>query len=199
MTCEPTISSRSPLWSHEPGYPPWCLNQATQHWHTGSTRKHAISACPWHRVYESRVDRFRAQTPSQGPAMDDPQVMRAYNCLRTKHFHGALSGNQHLYLLKSRYGKVSRALWGAGNCPRALSVSASRVRLGQDRLSGMLEARTGRVSEWHPIPERIVSQAKICYFYRIGGLKQHNTWKYRVWGFPRVSFKDRLWDTCGPP
>src|SRR6266446_561441 len=33
--------------------------------------------------------------------------MWAYNLLRTKHFHGALSGNQHPCLLKSRYGKVS--------------------------------------------------------------------------------------------
>src|SRR4051794_4280082 len=30
----------------------------------------------------------------------------AYKCLRTKYFHGVSSGNQHLYLLKSRYGKV---------------------------------------------------------------------------------------------
>ena len=36
------------------------LNQATQHWHTDSTRTHAISVCPGHRVYESRVERFRA-------------------------------------------------------------------------------------------------------------------------------------------
>jgi hypothetical protein len=32
------------------------LNQATQHWHTGSMPKRAISVCPGHRVYESRVD-----------------------------------------------------------------------------------------------------------------------------------------------
>lgn len=32
------------------------LNQTTQHWHTGSTRKRAIPVCPGHRVYESRVD-----------------------------------------------------------------------------------------------------------------------------------------------
>jgi hypothetical protein len=35
------------------------LNQATQHWHTGNTRKRAISVRPGHRVYGSRVDRFR--------------------------------------------------------------------------------------------------------------------------------------------
>jgi hypothetical protein len=34
------------------------LNQATQHWHTGITCKHAIPVCPQYRVYESRVDRF---------------------------------------------------------------------------------------------------------------------------------------------
>ena len=32
--------------------------------------------------------------------------MWAYKLLRTKHFHGVSSGNQHPYLLKSRYGKV---------------------------------------------------------------------------------------------
>src|SRR6266446_708895 len=32
--------------------------------------------------------------------------MWAYNHLRTKHFHGVSSRNQHPYLLKSRYGKV---------------------------------------------------------------------------------------------
>src|SRR5262245_54113757 len=37
------------------------LNQATQHWHTGSTRKRAIAVRPGHRVYESHVDRFRAR------------------------------------------------------------------------------------------------------------------------------------------
>jgi hypothetical protein len=30
--------------------------------------------------------------------------------LRTKYFHGVSSGNQHPYLLKSRYGRVSRLL-----------------------------------------------------------------------------------------
>ena len=32
------------------------LNQATQHWHTGNTRKRAMSVCSRHRVYESPVD-----------------------------------------------------------------------------------------------------------------------------------------------
>jgi len=32
------------------------LNQATQHWHTDSTRMHAIPVCPGHRVSESRVE-----------------------------------------------------------------------------------------------------------------------------------------------
>ena len=35
------------------------LNRATQHWHTGSTRQRAIVVYPGHRVYESRVERFR--------------------------------------------------------------------------------------------------------------------------------------------
>ena len=33
--------------------------------------------------------------------------MWAYNFLRTKHFHGVSSAGPHIYLLKSRYGKVS--------------------------------------------------------------------------------------------
>jgi aminoglycoside 6'-N-acetyltransferase I len=32
------------------------LNQATQHWYTGSTHKRVILVRPGHRVYESRVD-----------------------------------------------------------------------------------------------------------------------------------------------
>jgi hypothetical protein len=38
---------------------------------------------------------------------DDPLEIWACKLLRTKHFHGVSSGNQHPYLLKSRYGKVS--------------------------------------------------------------------------------------------
>jgi putative transposase len=37
---------------------------------------------------------------------DDPLEIGAYKPLRTKHFHGVSSGNQHPHLLKSRYGKV---------------------------------------------------------------------------------------------
>src|SRR4029450_5913259 len=33
--------------------------------------------------------------------------MGTYNLLKPKSFHGVSSGNQHPYLLKSRYGKVS--------------------------------------------------------------------------------------------
>ena len=36
--------------------------------------------------------------------------MWAYKLLRTKYFHGVSSGNQHPYLLKSRYGKVRELL-----------------------------------------------------------------------------------------
>src|SRR4029453_7931791 len=39
--------------------------------------------------------------------MGQSPEMWACKCLRTKHFHGVSSGNQHPYLLKSRYGKVS--------------------------------------------------------------------------------------------
>mgnify|MGYP006996099461 CR=1 FL=1 len=43
--------------------------------------------------------------------------MWAYKPLRTKCFHGVSSGNQHPYLLKSRYGKVSRiAFLRAAGC-----------------------------------------------------------------------------------
>ena len=39
--------------------------------------------------------------------------MSACKLLRIKHFHGVSSGNQHPYLLKSRYGKVSIELLNA--------------------------------------------------------------------------------------
>ena len=51
-----------------------------------------------------------AQKPSQGPNRGQLSAMRAYNLLRTKHFHGVSSGNQHPYLLKSRYGKVRKVM-----------------------------------------------------------------------------------------
>jgi len=38
-------------------------------------------------------------------------------------------------------------------------------RLGQDRLSGVLESGAVRVRAWHPIAQRIASQAKIYNFY----------------------------------
>jgi hypothetical protein len=46
------------------------------------------------------------QSPSQGPDRGRSPEMWAYNLLRTKYFHGVLSGNKHPYLLRSRYGKV---------------------------------------------------------------------------------------------
>src|SRR5512138_1784885 len=43
---------------------------------------------------------------------DDPPEKYSYKALRIKHFHGVSSGNQHLYLLKSRYGKVrNKCIW----------------------------------------------------------------------------------------
>jgi len=47
------------------------------------------------------------QTPSQRPEVGQSPEMWACKHLRTKHFHRVSSGNQHPYLLKSRYGKVS--------------------------------------------------------------------------------------------
>src|SRR4030095_3821824 len=48
--------------------------------------------------------------------MGQPPEIWAYNLLRTKHFHEVSSGNQHSYLLKSRYGKVSQLLIHSGSC-----------------------------------------------------------------------------------
>jgi hypothetical protein len=42
--------------------------------------------------------------------------------------------------------KDVRSLLQSGNCPRALSVSASTVRLGQNRIGGVLVSRTVRAS-----------------------------------------------------
>src|SRR5206468_5496090 len=53
----------------------------------------------------------------------------------------------------------------AGDCPGALSVSASTVRLGQDRLRGVLASGTMRESERHPILHITACQAKICHFH----------------------------------
>jgi hypothetical protein len=37
---------------------------------------------------------------------DNPTAIWAYNLLRTKHFQEVSAGNQHPYVLTSRYGKV---------------------------------------------------------------------------------------------
>ena len=47
------------------------------------------------------------QTPSQCPEMGQSPETWACKRLSTKHFHEVSLGNQHPYLLKSRYGKVS--------------------------------------------------------------------------------------------
>jgi hypothetical protein len=52
-----------------------------------------------------------------------------------------------------------------GDGPRALSVAALRVWLGQDRLSSMLASGAMLGSEWHPIPRITAGQQKICYFH----------------------------------
>src|SRR6516165_5928916 len=46
------------------------------------------------------------QMPSQCPDRGRSPEIWAYKLLRTKHFHGVSSGNQPLYVLQSRYGKV---------------------------------------------------------------------------------------------
>jgi hypothetical protein len=46
------------------------------------------------------------QTPSQYPDTGLSPEKCAYKPLRIKYFHGVSTGNQHPYLLKSRYGKV---------------------------------------------------------------------------------------------
>ena len=46
------------------------------------------------------------QTPSQCPNTGLSPEKCAYKSLRIKHFHGVSAGDQHPYLLKSRYGKV---------------------------------------------------------------------------------------------
>ena len=49
------------------------LNRATRHWYTGSTRRRAISVFRGHRVYESRVGRFR----DRGGCYEGPRVPKA--------------------------------------------------------------------------------------------------------------------------
>ena len=55
----------------------------------------------------------------------------AHNLLRTKHFHEVSSGNQHPYLLKSRYGKVSNLL----KARQELGFAQANVRLQSLRLT----------------------------------------------------------------
>src|SRR5215475_14469865 len=55
-----------------------------------------------------------------------------------------------------------RSIRCAGDGPHALSVSVLRVRLVQDRLSGVLQASAVRENERHPIPHTLLCQQKIC-------------------------------------
>ena len=54
----------------------------------------------------------------------------------------------------------------AGDCPHALSMSGSTMRLGQDRLRGVLASRAMHERERHSIPQRITYQAKIRNLHR---------------------------------
>jgi hypothetical protein len=54
----------------------------------------------------------------------------------------------------------------SGDCSRALSVSALRVRLGRNRLSGVQVSGAMLGGEWHPIPHILWCQQKICHFHR---------------------------------
>ena len=69
-------------------------------------------------------------------------------------------------LSSTAHQKGIRSLLQSGNCPRALSASASTVRLEQDRIAVLLSSGAFCVSGRYRILQRIVSQAKICYFYR---------------------------------
>jgi hypothetical protein len=53
----------------------------------------------------------------------------------------------------------------AGDGPRALSVSVSTVRLGQDRLSGVRASEAILGGERHPRPQIISCQQKIWDFH----------------------------------
>ena len=50
------------------------------------------------------------ETPLQCPDMGQPSEVLAYKPLRIKYFHVVSPGNQHPYVLKSRYGKVGYVL-----------------------------------------------------------------------------------------
>ena len=58
--------------------------------------------------------------------------------------HAAHSREAVHYMVEHKKS-THRLAQSVGDCPYALSVSASRVRLGQDRLGGVLESGTVRV------------------------------------------------------
>ena len=65
-------------------------------------------ALPIEKKYRfGRKNRMVYPDPLNVGEMGQSPEMWACKRLRTKHFHGISSGNQHPYLLKSRYGKVS--------------------------------------------------------------------------------------------
>ena len=78
-----------------------------------------------------------AQLLSQWPKMGHSPEMRACKRLRTKHFHEVSSRNQHLYLLKSRYGKVSLlCVLGSDDAPQSLSLVLHGLDIRPDYWAG---------------------------------------------------------------
>src|SRR5262249_8814714 len=65
-----------------------------------------------------------------------------------------------------RWSKTKRPLPSPcdGGCPRALSVSALRVRLGQDGRSGVRASGALREREQHRILHHLLCQRKTCNF-----------------------------------
>src|SRR5215218_8863467 len=63
--------------------------------------------------------------------MRRPTATWACNWLRTKHFHGVSSGNQHPCLLTSQYGKVRVVDWKANRGKRAAMAEGFRRTQGE--------------------------------------------------------------------
>ena len=74
--------------------------------------------------------------------------------------------------------------------PRALSVSGLRVRLGQDRLSGVRASEALLGGEWHPRPHSLLGQQKNYDF--------HTRVKVMCYLVPFQSSIDRLYGLCSP-
>ena len=95
----------------------------------------------------------RALSPDGSPALPRTYSSTTRSCFRNAKRRPHDWVRRYCWPGQRRYDKDGS---------RALSVSMSTVRLGQNQLSGVLASEAILGGEWHPRPHRLLCQQKIC-------------------------------------